>query len=1559
MKKNAKRLLSVILALSLLMAFTISGVPYAKAETDHTESSDDGLIGEGRHEGELPLAIGEIESIESADATFTISLDENAPVVSAEEVNLTEEEEEDEGGVMSAIGGFFSGLADFIFPTTTAKAASDRLKVTYSGYVSYCNHRMGYKYVSEDGKYKNHLVYCLDIGKNSTDGTIEAGKNVSAKITYCLVNGAQTKGGKCKNSKYSSGSAEADYFITSAAIHVLNGEVKLSYYNNGSGVYKNIEQLVTDAKKVNKNEYDLSTGRTKDITYTITPKTSEWKDMGNGLYRSKDKFVRTKEGPIIDVAYSITGAPSGMTTGEINKSSSDISDEDDLKKYDICVAQTDKDKTSANFYLYAKQEAYERIIAEQKTIKVKADVKANEKGGRSWKPTIVSQQKITFLEEFENPKSISASVKIPPTNPQKGSILIKKVAKGDNKPVEGATYYLYEDPDCEELFCELHPDSSGTGVYASDIEDITQDTYYLKEIINPDGYVLDERVIPVDISYFTLYDASGTMIQEGREYTHEEEEEPVNVMIIKKDGNTGATVTNAGFAVFDDEACTKRTMIDPESPSKGEVPILTYSEDLDGYVSEKFSKTQDTYYIKETTVPEGYVDTDTVYPVSVDRGELATIDNVTNTAIKCEVSATKQDSETKDPQGDAKLVGATYGIYAAGDINHPDGSGYMKGTEITATAGTDFVPNDVEARTDALLATIKTDEDGKFGFKDLYYGNYYIREIEPSEGYLLSETRYDLNFKSKGNTSAEIKLDQEVTETVKKQAFELIKVSTSGDNTETKLVKDAEFTVKLASEIEKVGWDAAKTYDVLTTDEKGFARSKELPYGTYTVKETKVPAELYKTDDFTVKVTEDSRTPQVWRTFNDAPFEAYIRLIKKDTETKQIVLLSGVTFKIKKKGEEGYISQKVGDKHIEEFVTDETGTVTTPLKLIYGDYELTEIKAPYGYLLNETSIPFTVTKEGAVQVREDEDGDPVIDVELDNAPVKGKVIIHKIGEILTGITYDTIFDRILTGITGDNRSVTFTYGDAPLDGAEFVLIADEDIYTPDHQVVDGKRTLATYDGKPVKKDEIIARGTTASGGAVTFENLPLGKYHVEEVSAPKGFVKSDQKYPFDLQYADDHTAVIEASSDVKDERQKLELTVVKTESAVSESAADLEAASGSAVSTESPSASPEASVSASATPAATAIATASPAPSATPEESATPASTTAEVTTGSAITLNPDTAGTPVAGATYGVYATTDIKDKDGNVLVEAGTLIEQEKTDENGKIAFAADLPLGKYFIREIEPAPGYLNDENEYTVDFTNPEVDVKVTKKELRVNDIPIITRLSKTDITSASEIADATLQILDHNDEVFAEWTTDGKPYYVSGIPAGDYTLREISAPYGYKVATEVEFTVKESSEIDTVTMVDDRVMGILAIEKTDRETGDPIKGVTFEVYGPDGEVVDTLVTDEDGKATSKPLPIGTYKENGEFDKPFTYTVKETKQAAGYIPNDATYSVQFKYDDVATEDIVHTLKVTNVPTEPKLPQTGGDGTHWIYLSALLVGAGTGVFLYRRKKNKKIGG
>ena len=173
-------------------------------------------------------------------------------------------------------------------------------------------------------------------------------------------------------------------------------------------------------------------------------------------------------------------------------------------------------------------------------------------------------------------------------------------------------------------------------------------------------------------------------------------------MLTKTDAVSAATVNNARFAIYNDRACTERTPIDPSKPELGLVPELTYDEDLDGYVSAQFYKSQDVYFIKET-VPEGYVDTGEVYEVSVERGELSTADNITNTPIMCELSAVKEDAETKTAQGDATLVGATYGLYAAHDIMHPDGSGYMKGTEITVTTGTDSTLFDVEAKKDTLL----------------------------------------------------------------------------------------------------------------------------------------------------------------------------------------------------------------------------------------------------------------------------------------------------------------------------------------------------------------------------------------------------------------------------------------------------------------------------------------------------------------------------------------------------------------------------------------------------------------------------------------------------------------------------------------------------------------------------------------------------------------------------------------------------------------------------------------------------------------------------------------
>ena len=258
----------------------------AVAEANHTTdkgSEDEEAEPEEESSEKMSLAEGEIADFEKGD-TMTISMSSMSLMKAA------------------------------------ATSKGDTMKVASNGYAKYCKHSIGIKYIAQDGAYKNHLVYCMDLNKNTTSGTVKAGSSSSSikpVITFCLVNGARTLNGKCQNTKYSAGSAAADYFITSASIHVLNGEVKLSYYNDGSSVYNKIVSLVQDAKQCDKSKYDAQTGTTISIDYAISPKKTEWKAVDDGLYRSAEKFVRTKSGNITDVKYKITGVPSGLTVGEL------------------------------------------------------------------------------------------------------------------------------------------------------------------------------------------------------------------------------------------------------------------------------------------------------------------------------------------------------------------------------------------------------------------------------------------------------------------------------------------------------------------------------------------------------------------------------------------------------------------------------------------------------------------------------------------------------------------------------------------------------------------------------------------------------------------------------------------------------------------------------------------------------------------------------------------------------------------------------------------------------------------------------------------------------------------------------------------------------------------------------------------------------------------------------------------------------------------------------------------------------------------------------------------
>ena len=455
---------------------------------------------------------------------------------------------------------------------------------------------------------------------------------------------------------------------------------------------------------------------------------------------------------------------------------------------------------------------------------------------------------------------------------------------------------------------------------------------------------------------------------------------------------------------------------------------------------------------------------------------------------------------------------------ARNDITHPDGK-----TGVIYKAG-------------SQIGTLTTDKEGKARIENLYLGEYYIKEITPSVGYLADEHEYDLVCSDEGDLTAVVEKECTSLETVKKQPFELIKAANNGD-TDAALLSGAGFSAYLVSSLvvkEDGNYDFSSAEPVVLgengateifTNEKGYVKSIAIPYGTYLVRETTTPHNYKPVDDFIVRITENKPTePQTWRVLLDKEFSAKLKIIKQDDETKKSVLIPGTEFKIYDMDHEKYVEQvttyPTTVTHISYF-TDTDGYLILPQNLKIGHYRIEEVTAPDGYTINKNYVEIQVDTNTLYQT-DPVSGDAIIEVVYENHPVKGKLTVQKKGEVLSTYKND------------------FKYEVQNLSGAVYEVYAAEDIYTADFQKDDtGKRILEYAKGAKV------AELTTDESGKADLDNLPLGEYKVVEKTAPEGFVLNKEEQKISFVYADQDTPVISQSAEFINDRQKVEVSVVK------------------------------------------------------------------------------------------------------------------------------------------------------------------------------------------------------------------------------------------------------------------------------------------------------------------------------------------------------------------------------------------------------------------------------
>lgn len=929
------------------------------------------------------------------------------------------------------------------------------------------------------------------------------------------------------------------------------------------------------------------------------------------------------------------------------------------------------------------------------------------------------------------------------------------------------------------------------------------------------------------------------------------------------------------------------------------------------------------YVLEEADTPIRYVVPDSQTAV-IEWNEV-TDKTVNNILKKFRVTVTKSDVETGTPQGDGSLAGATYGLY--------------KG--------------------DTLIDSFTTDENGQFTTG--YYicdSDWTIREINPSEGYLVDSTIHHVGAEPELYTIELNDTANDVTEQVIKGDIAIIKHSDDGETGIETPEEGAEFQIYLKA---AGNYDAAKDSerDVLVCDENGFAQSKKLPYGTYIVHQTKGWEGRELMDDFEVYIAQDGQTYRYL--INNAAFESYIKVVKVDAETGVTIPYAGAGFQIyRPDGSKVEMTFTYPTPTtIDTFYTNAEGYLVTPEKLEYGSgYSLVEVQAPYGYVLDSTPVYFDVTQDASSE----EGGVTVIEVTKPNMAQKGVIKVSKTGEVFSSVTESDGVYQPVYEVTG-------------LPGAVFEITALEDIYT-----LDG--TLRYSAG------EVVDTITTGEDGTAQSQPLYLGKFQVKETGFPHGMVDTGENITeVELVYAGQEVEITETSTSFYNQRQKALVTLDKVLeqeetfgigmngeiTAVTfglYAKEDIPAADGSIIPADGLLEIVSVDENGQAM-----CKTDLPFGSFYLKELSTdshyllngetfpftfeyggPSLAVVEIAAndGEAITnelirgeirgLKTDENGTGLSGAVIGLFQSDETEFTAENALATATSA-------EDGSFSFS-DVPFGDWVLKELESPEGFILSDEVIPVTI---EEDGQVVEISLANERIYGSLRLTKVDKDYRdNKLTGAEFEVyrdtngnkeLDEGDELLGklEETSTGI-YELAHILYGGVFVKETKAPEGFLLDENAYYVeITEHGKIYEVEneagkgFVNAAQTGSLRIEKTSSDG--KVEGFSFRVTGANG-YDQTFKTDKNGEIHIEGLRVGDYTVS---------EVSDGASASYVLPADKTVTILA--DKTTVAQMHNELRDT--------PKTGDESKPWLWMALMGVsaaGAATlGVLGYVNKRKK----